>query len=138
MADDTPVNRMIFLIDDDAAVCHALSVFLEVSGFNVMTFPCAEAFLEMEEGAVEGVILLDQRMEGMTGLELQAELIRRGITLPIIFITGYMDEQIYAEAIKAGAINFLQKPFSNEDLLESIGVAFSKAENSTYRIAKKP
>jgi FixJ family two-component response regulator len=138
MTGNIPVNRTIFLVDDDAAVCHALSEFLEASGYRVKTFPSAEAFLEKAETMMEGIMLLDHCMKGLTGLELQAELIRRGITLPIIFITGYMDEQIYAEAIKAGAINFLQKPFSNEDLLESIGVAFSKAENSTYRIAKKP
>ena len=116
------VNRTIFLVDDDEAVCHALSMLLESSGFNVMTFLCAETFLEMEEGAMEGILLLDQHMKGMTGLELQAELSRRGIAIPIIFITGLMDEQIHVEAVKAGAINVLKKPFSNEDLLESIRV----------------
>ena len=121
------VNKHIFLVDDDAAVCHSLSIFLGASGFNVMTYHSAEAFLEMEKGAMEGIMLLDQRMGGMTGLELQTELTRRGITLPIIFITGHMDEQIYVEAVKAGAINFLEKPFSNENLLESISKAFSKA-----------
>jgi FixJ family two-component response regulator len=122
-----PVNRTIFLVDDDEAVCHALSVLLESSGFNVMTFLCAETFLEMEEGAMEGILLLDQHMKGMTGLELQAELTRRGIVIPIVFITGLMDEQIYAGAVKAGAIKFLEKPFSSEDLLQSINEAFSNA-----------
>ena len=132
-----PIKRTIFLVDDDEAICHALSVLLEASGFNVMTFPSAEAFLEIEEGAMEGIMLLDQCMRGMTGLELQAELTRRGSALPIIFITGHMDEQIYAEAIKAGAINFLQKPFSNDELLESISEAFSRAANSSCRFAQE-
>jgi len=110
----------IYLVDDEAAVLHALSHFLEKSGYSVKPYTSAEVFLEEAEDAMEGVILLDQRMPGMTGLELQAELTRRGIAIPIIFITGLMDEQMHVEAVKAGAINVLKKPFSNEDLLENI------------------
>jgi FixJ family two-component response regulator len=124
-----PVSRSIFLVDDDAAVCHALSVFLETSGYSVRTFPSAESFLNAE-GMVDGVILLDQRMTGMTGLELQAELASRGIDLPIIFITGHGDVQMSVKAVKAGAIDFLEKPFSNEDLLASIREAFTHADDS--------
>jgi FixJ family two-component response regulator len=124
-----PVSRSIFLVDDDAAVCHALSVFLETSGYRVRTFPSAESFLNAE-GTVDGVILLDQRMTGMTGLELQAELASRGIDLPIIFITGHGDIQMSVKAVKAGAIDFLEKPFSNEDLLASIREAFTRADDS--------
>jgi len=117
------------LVDDDAAVCHALSVFLETSGYGVKTFPSAEAFLEdAAASAEEGVMLLDQRMTGMSGLELQAELSRRGIELPIIFITGHGNVQMSVKAIKAGAINFLEKPFSNEALLASLREAFSHAD----------
>ena len=125
-----PVNRTIYLVDDDAAVCHALAVFLEASGYNVRTFPCAEAFLENSDGAVDGVMLLDQRMTGMSGLDLQAELARRGIDHPIIFITGHGDVQMSVKAVKAGAIDFLEKPFSNEDLLASIREAFSGVDNN--------
>jgi two-component system response regulator FixJ len=114
-------------VEDDEAVRHSLSAFLETSGFIVKTFPSAETFLEMEEDAMEGLILLYQRLSGMSGLELQAELIRRGIALPIIFITGQGGAKIYAEAVKAGAINFLEKPFNNETLLQSISEAFSRA-----------
>jgi len=124
-------------VDDEAAVCHSLSVFLEGYGYRVRAYHSAETYLEMEGGDAEGIMLLDQCMPGMTGLELQAELTRRGITLPIIFITGLVDEQIYMEAIKAGAVNFLDKPFSNEYLLESISEAFSKAENSSCRFAQE-
>jgi FixJ family two-component response regulator len=123
-------NRNIFLVDDDAAVCHALSVFLEASGYGVKAFPSAEAFLEAVEGPVEGIMLLDQRMTGMSGLELQAELARRGIDLPIIFITGHGDVRMSVKAVKAGAIDFLEKPFSNEDLLASISEAFARANVS--------
>jgi RNA polymerase sigma factor (sigma-70 family) len=125
-----PINRTIFLIDDDAAVRHALSVFLESSGYSVRSFHSAEAFLEETECSEKGVILLDQRMTGMSGLELQAELARRGIALPIIFITGHGDVQMSVKAIKAGAIDFLEKPLNNEDLLASIREAFARAEDS--------
>jgi len=122
-------NRTIYLVDDDAAVCHALEVFLEASGYRVKTFSCAEAFLEaVATDAVEGVMLLDQRMTGLTGMELQEELARRGIELPIIFITGHGDVQMSVKAVKAGAIDFLEKPFSNEDLLASIREACSYAD----------
>jgi len=125
-----PIKRIIFLVDDDATVCHALSVFLESSGYSVRSFLSAEAFLEETEDAAEGVILLDQRMKGMSGLELQAELARRGVALPIIFITGHGDVQMSVKAIKAGAIDFLEKPFNNEDLLASIREAFARADDS--------
>jgi RNA polymerase sigma factor (sigma-70 family) len=115
--DAMPVNKTIFLVDDDA-------------GYSVRTFLSAEAFLEEAEDAAEGVMLLDQRMIGMSGLELQAELARRGIDLPIIFITGHGDVQMSVKAIKAGAINFLEKPFSDEDLIASIREAFSRADDS--------
>ena len=125
-----PVARTIFLVDDDAAVCHALSVFLESSGYSVRTFPCAEDFLAETQGRGDGIMLLDQRMTGMSGLELQAELIRRHLDLPIIFITGHGDVQMSVKAVKAGAVNFLEKPFTNEDLLASIGEAFERAEKN--------
>jgi FixJ family two-component response regulator len=123
-------NRTVFLVDDDAAVCHALSMFLETSGFSVRTFPSAEAFLEYADVTMDGVMLLDQRMTGITGLELQAELAKRGIVLPIIFITGHGDVQMSVKAIKGGALDFLEKPFSNQELLNSVREAFSLADAS--------
>jgi DNA-binding NtrC family response regulator len=99
--DTMPIKRTIFLVDDDAAVCHALSVLLEASGYSVRSFLSAETFLEEAEDVAEGVILLDQCMTGMSGLELQAELARRGIALSIIFITGHGDVQMSVKAIKA-------------------------------------
>ena len=124
------VNKNITLVDDDATACHALSVFLGSSGYSVKSYPSAEAFLEETDGAAEGVMLLDQRMTGMSGLELQAELARRGVALPIIFITGHGDVQMSVKAIKAGAIDFIEKPFDNEGLLLSIREAFARADDS--------
>jgi len=122
------VNKHIFLVDDDTAVSCALSAFLEATGYSVRSFPSAEAFLEKADGMVEGVMLLDQHMTGMSGMELQAELPKRGIHLPIIFITGLGDVPMSVKAIKAGAIDFLEKPFTNEALLASIREAFLQVD----------
>jgi two-component system response regulator FixJ len=123
-------NRTIFLVDDDVAVCHSLSVFLQTSGYRVRSFSSAEAFLKEADSTAEGVMLLDQRMTGMTGLELQTELDMRGTNLSIIFISGHGNVQMSVKAIKAGAVNFLEKPFSNEDLLTSIREAFLRSDDS--------
>lgn len=133
MFDKVAIKRHVYLVDDDMAVCHALSVFLESCGYLVRAFPSAEAFLSAAAGIKDGVMLLDQRMTGMSGLDLQAELARRGIDHPIIFITGHGDVQMSVKAVKAGAIDFLEKPFSNEDLLASIREAFSSVDNSIKR-----
>ena len=120
-----PVQKQVYLVDDDAAVCHALSIFLANSGYGVNTFPSAEDFLDALNDEMQGVMLLDQRMTGMTGLQLQAELGKRGNDLPIIFITGHGDVRMSVNAIKAGAVNFLEKPFSNEELLGMLMEAFA-------------
>jgi len=117
------VNKNIILVDD--------------SGYGVKTFLSAEAFLEDAAGStVDGIMLLDQCMTGMSGLELQTELTSRGVDLPIIFITGHGDVQMSVKAVKAGAINFLEKPFSNEDLLASVSEAFSYDDNSRKHRSK--
>lgn len=110
----------VFLVDDDAAVRDALSFYLEGSGFTARTFASAEAFLEGLDGMGCGVLVVDQRMTGMSGLELQSELNDRGVELPTIFITGHGDVRMSVKAMKEGAADFLEKPFRNSDLLASI------------------
>jgi len=127
------VEKQVYLVDDDAAVCHALSVFLTSSAYSVDTFSCAEDFLEAASDEMEGVMLLDQRMTGMTGLELQEKLGDCGVELPIIFITGHGDVRMSVKAIKAGAVNFLEKPFSNEELLKALSEAFAYADEDKKR-----
>mgnify|MGYP001822947127 FL=1 len=116
-------------MDDDAAASCAISAFLGTSGYSVQSFPSAEAFLEVAEDAMEGIMLLDLRMTGMSGIELQSELPKRGFELPIIFSTGYGDVQTSVKAIKAGAIDFIEKPVSNDDLLASIREVFSRVND---------
>jgi two-component system, LuxR family, response regulator FixJ len=127
--------KTIFLVDDDVAVCCALSIFLEKFGYSMRVFSSAEEFLDKVDGMTDGIMLLDQRMTGMCGLDLQSELNRRGTFFPIIFITGHGDVQMSVKAVKAGAIDFLEKPFSNKDLLASVREAFSYADvNKKNRI----
>jgi FixJ family two-component response regulator len=110
----------IFLVDDDAAVRDALCLYLEGTGFTVRTFDSAEAFLGEIDGMGRGVLVLDQRMTGMSGLELQSELKERGVEMPTIFITGHGDVPMSVRAMKEGATDFLEKPFRNSALLASI------------------
>ena len=128
-------NLPIFLVDDDAAVRDALCLYLEGMGFVVRTFDSAEAFLGEVDAIGRGVLVLDQRMTGMSGLELQSELKVRGMEMPTIFITGHGDVPMSVRAMKEGATDFLEKPFRNSDLLTSIEqvLAQDAAKMEDYR-----
>ena len=127
----------IFLVDDDAAVRDALCLYLEATGFAVRTFDSAETFLGEIDEMGRGVLVLDQRMTGMSGLELQSELKVRGMEMPTIFITGHGDVPMSVRAMKEGATDFLEKPFRNSDLLASIEQVLAqdavKMENYLYQ-----
>jgi FixJ family two-component response regulator len=122
-------NKTVHLVDNDDAVRHALSVFLESAGFKICEYSSAADFLDECASVEGGVLLLDQRMPGMSGMELQARLRQLGVFMPIIFITGHGDIQMSVAAMKAGAMDFLEKPFDNTELLQSIQEALNKAEN---------
>lgn len=130
-------KRTVFLVDDDPAVRHALGTFLESTNFNVRAFASAEALLDEIDETAQGVLVLDQRMGGMSGLELQEELKAQQIDLPIIFITGHGDVQMSVTAMKAGARDFIEKPFSNEDLLASIRETLRQYEASTRERSRR-
>jgi len=122
-------EQTVYVVDDDPAVRHALGIFLETEGYSVRMFASAEAILKtVNDDAPQGVLVLDQRMNGMSGMELQMELAAQGIKWPIVFISGSSNVDISVRAMKAGAIDFLEKPFSNKELLESIRDAFKLAE----------
>jgi len=118
----------IFLVDDDDAVRHALKLYLERENFIVHDYPSAEALLEIVDRKYASLLVLDIRMNGMSGLELQTELKSRDIYLPIIFITGHGNIQSSVSAMKDGAADFIEKPFDNEELLASIQYTFRKEE----------
>lgn len=118
----------VYLIDDDANVRRLLETSLSMHGFSVQAFSCAESFLESEWLDLAGCILLDYKMPGMNGLQLQKALLERDISIPIIFITAHADVPKSVEALKAGAFDFLEKPFSQEALISTINQALVKDE----------
>jgi FixJ family two-component response regulator len=123
--DETHVNSTgtgatVFVVDDDEGVRSSLGILLDSAGYRPVSFGTAMDFLAQYDPARPGCVLLDMRMPGMTGMELVQELGRRGAFLPVIFITGHGDVPMAVEAMKWGAFDFLQKPFSPKDLLERI------------------
>jgi len=127
----------IYLVDDDAAVRDALCLYLQGTGFDVRAFESADAFLDDIDALDRGVLVLDQRMTGMSGLELQSQLNAREQEMPIIFITGHGDVPMTVRAMKEGAVDFLEKPFRNSDLLASIDQALAQDAANMERYLHK-
>jgi FixJ family two-component response regulator len=123
---DMSTQPCVFIVDDDHAVRDSLGHLMEVTGFTYQTFESAEHFLQAYRPDRSGCLLLDLNMPNMTGDELQAELIRRKILLPIIFLTAYGDIPTSVRAIKLGAIDFLTKPVSSKLLIERIQTALQQ------------
>lgn len=115
----------VFIVDDDRAIRDSLALILEVAGLEVETHATAEAFLEGYDDR-PGCLLLDVRMPGMSGLELQKRLSDRDIVLPIIFISGHADVPTSVSAMRNGAVDFLEKPFRKDQLLARIGEALER------------
>lgn len=116
----------IFVVDDDAAVRDALKLLLRSVGHAVETFGSAQEFLDAYGEDRAGCLVLDIRMPGMSGLELQQKLNEKHSILPIIFITGHGDVPMAVEAMQAGAVDFIQKPFRDQDLIDRINQALEK------------
>ncbi len=120
----------VHVVDDDAAIRDALRLLLKSSGMRVETHASAEQFLGACRPPVSGCLLVDVRMPGMSGLELQEALAARGIRLPVIVITGHGDVAMAVRAMKAGAVDFIEKPFDNAALLECLRNALARAANA--------
>jgi two-component system, LuxR family, response regulator FixJ len=110
----------VFVVDDDPAMRQSLRWLLQSVGLAVETYATAEAFLTTVDSARPGCLVLDVRMPGMSGLHLQEELKNRGIVLPIIVVTGYAEVPTAVRALKSGAIDFIEKPFSDQLLVDSV------------------
>jgi FixJ family two-component response regulator len=119
-----------FIVDDDAAVREALGSLLRSVGLRVEAFSSAKEFLAFPRPAVPACLVLDVRLPGLSGLELQSELARSGHQLPIIFITGHGDIPMSVRAMKAGAVEFLTKPFRDQDLLDAIQQAIARDDEA--------
>lgn len=117
------MNDVVHVIDDDEAMRESLSFLLDASGLTAKTYGSAAEFLAIAGEAEPGCVVTDIRMPEMNGLELFAELKARGVTLPVIVITGHGDVPLAVEAMKAGVCDFLEKPFSDDTLLAAIGRA---------------
>ncbi|MDX1506821.1 MAG: response regulator transcription factor [Woeseiaceae bacterium] len=122
---DTPT---VFIVDDDPAIRIAMQALMESVNLPHRIFPSGNEFLDSDCDERPGCLVLDIRMPGLSGLELQAELVRRGSTLPIIFITGHGDVPMAVEAMQKGAVDFIQKPFRDQDLLDRITEALKTDE----------
>src|ERR1051325_9312366 len=116
-------SQLIAIVDDDQSVQSALKDLMESAGLSAWCFGSAEEFLESDERNQTACLVTDIRMPGMSGLELLAKLKTEGARIPIIFITARPDAKMKMEAMKAGAVEFLSKPFDDEVLLAQVGAA---------------
>ena len=117
---------IVFVVDDDRSVRDSLRRLITSVGMTVEVFPTAQAFLSTPRGEAPSCLVLDVRLPGLSGLDLQRELANTNATLPIIFLTGHGDIPMSVQAMKAGAIEFLTKPFRGQDLLDAIRHAIDR------------
>jgi FixJ family two-component response regulator len=125
----TEPDPTIFVIDDDPSVRKSLSRLLESLGFNTETFASAEEFLKRGHFDGLGCIVLDVRMPGLSGMDLQRELNKADYSMPIVFITGHGNIPMTVQAMKGGAVDFLTKPFDDEELLQAVEKAMEVDRN---------
>ncbi|MDB5736687.1 MAG: fixJ [Sphingomonas bacterium] len=123
-------RRTIHLVDDDEAIRRSIGFLLKTSGFDVIAYPSGVDFLAAAGSAIPGCVLLDIRMPDIDGLEVQRRLHDRGISLPVVVLTGHGDVTLAVRAIKAGAVDFLEKPFEKIALLAAIEDAFQRLEDA--------
>jgi FixJ family two-component response regulator len=125
MSDTRPV---VAIVDDDVSIREALEPLLELSGWRVRSFECASAFLDWVAPEVPGCLLLDVSLPDLNGLDLQAQIADERPEMPIIFLTGYGDVPMTVRAMKAGAVEFLTKPFDDEVLLAAVERAIERSK----------
>jgi FixJ family two-component response regulator len=127
-----PAAPLVFIVDDDASVRRGLARLVRTAGFDVETFASAGEFLACPRYARVSCLVLDVRMPGLTGLDLQETLAAAGQRVPIVFITGYPDARSQVKAMNGGAIDFLRKPVSDRDLLDAIERAVTKSHGAQH------
>jgi two-component system response regulator FixJ len=129
-------NRIIHLVDDDEAIRRSASFMLRTSGYQVKTYASGVELLKADKEIGPGCILLDVRMPEMDGLEVQRALKDRGILLPVIVMTGHGDVNVAVQAMKAGAVDFIEKPFEKAVLLSAIEEGFGRLQDAGRRHAR--
>jgi FixJ family two-component response regulator len=118
--------QVVFVVDDDPSVRSSLKFLLSTVGLQVESFESADAFFRKKLPDVPSCLVLDVRLPGLSGLDFQRELAARNIHIPIVFLTGHGDIPMSVRAIKAGAVEFLTKPFRDQDLLDAVGIALER------------
>jgi len=119
-------DPIIFVVDDDAAVRHSTEMLIRSMGLRAESFSSAAEFLEDFDPQQPGCVILDIRMPGMSGLELQGHLRERDAAIPVIFVTGHGDVPMAVKAMKAGAVDFIQKPFRDQELIDRVHAALDQ------------
>jgi len=131
-----PADPIVFVVDDDNSVREALGSLIRSVGWRVEVFSSAQAFLRHKRPETPACLVLDVRLPGLSGLDLQHELATQKISLPIVFITGHGDIPMSVRAMKAGAVEFLPKPFRDQDLLDAIQQALENSRRSIRQRAE--
>lgn len=121
-------EKLVYVVDDDEAVQRSVAFLLKFAGFRVACFSTGVAFLKEAKHAERGCVLLDLRMPEMNGLEVQLEMNAMGIDMPVVILTGHGDIEAAVKALRAGALNFIEKPYEKEHLLEAIHEAHERLE----------
>lgn len=126
-------NRTIHLVDDDEAVRKSVGFMLRTSGYTVHCYASGAEFLKAASSAEMGCVLLDVRMPGIDGLQVQAAMRDRGIAMPVVVLTGHGDVTVAVQAMKSGALDFLEKPFEKAAVLDAIERGFSRIDNASSK-----
>jgi len=132
----TETDAMVFVVDDDASMRESLKNLIRSVGLRVELFASAQEFLRSERPDVPSCLVLDVRLRGPSGLDLQTRLAQMGIHIPIIFMTGYGDIAMSVAAMKAGAEDFMAKPFRDQDLLDAVSAALEKDRLRRQAVSK--
>lgn len=129
-------EKLVHIVDDDDSVRRSAAFMLKLAGFSVESHASGVAFLKEAKSAKRGCVLLDVRMPEMDGLQVQQEMARRGIDMPVVILTGHGDIAVAVKAMRGGAVNFIQKPYEKEDLLLAIEEAYGRLDQSHDREMK--
>lgn len=131
-----PDDKLVHIVDDDDSVRRSASFMLKHAGYRVESYASGPDFLKDVKAAERGCVLLDVRMPGMDGLEVQLEMAQRGIDMPVVILTGHGDVAIAVKAMRAGAVNFIEKPYEKEVLLRAIEEAHLRLDRKHDREMK--
>ncbi len=131
------LERLVHVVDDEESIRRSLDFLLKTAGFTVAKWADGESFLKEADGSVPACVLLDVRMPGVDGLQVQKAMVSRGFNLPVIVLTGHGDIGLAVRAMRGGAVDFLEKPFNRERLLESLELAFEQLADRSGRRARE-